>query len=349
MPNCCGVHLVGSIPLADAKTVFDALCENLSPWLKRMPDGETGGRSQWIRWQRQMLEQHPAMEVDPTIPPQEFRHHDGQLFRTASMLRFRPGTCAEAITFETGYAEAAITSYAIFHKLKDAGKISDAVRFQVCLPTPMATAYMDIGHPSRADFLKVYERSLLRAVRQIVAAIPPADLAIQWDTCQEVLVLEGYFKDRPETFEEDIAAELARLGNCVPVGVDCGYHLCYGSPQDKYLVLPRDAGTIREIIDAIVSGLTRPLNFIHLPVPRDRCDDAYFAPLRDLHLPPETDLYLGLIAENDGIGDLARIAAASKVVPAFGVATECGWGRKNPERVPALIAAHAMAVHANQR
>jgi hypothetical protein len=31
-----------------------------------------------------MLGQHPEMEVDPTTPPQDFRLHDGRLFRAAA-------------------------------------------------------------------------------------------------------------------------------------------------------------------------------------------------------------------------------------------------------------------------
>jgi hypothetical protein len=50
-------------------------------------------------------------------------------------------------------------------------------------------------------------------------------------------------------------------------------------------------------------------------------------------------VYLGLIHYADAAGDRARIAAAQKVVPRFGVATECGWGRTDPARVLALLAA----------
>jgi hypothetical protein len=47
--------------------------------------------------------------------------------------------------------------------------------------------------------------------------------------------------------------------------------------------------------------IARPINLIHMPVPRDRSDDAHFAPLRALKLRPETEIYLGLIHYNDGI------------------------------------------------
>ena len=90
--------------------------------------------------------------------------------------------------------------------------------------------------------------------------------------------------------------------------------------------------------------MRRRMDFLHLPVPKDRTDDAYFAPLRDLQLPAEAALYLGLIHHADAIGDRARIDAARKVVPHFGVATECGWGRTDPARVPGLLAAHRAAM-----
>ena len=44
-----------------------------------------------------------------------------------------------------------------------------------------------------------------------------------------------------------------------------------------------------------------PISSPHLPVPRNRTDEVYFAPLRTLRLHPETELYLGLVHYTDGI------------------------------------------------
>jgi hypothetical protein len=78
-----------------------------------------------------------------------------------------------------------------------------------------------------------------------------------------------------------------------------------------------------------------------MPVPRDRHDDPYFSPLRDLRLKSGTELYLGLIHLTDGIeGAKRRAAAAKRVVSDFGVATECGFGRRPPETIPELIRLH---------
>jgi len=37
------------------------------------------------------------------------------------------------------------------------------------------------------------------------------------------------------------------------------------------------------------------MDWMHMPTPRERSDDAYFAALKDLDLRPETRLYLGLV------------------------------------------------------
>ena len=340
MPHPTGVHLIGSVPLPDAETVFRTVATELGPWLARIPDGETGNRHRWIWWQRQMLEAHPAMERDTDTPPFELRQWDGALIRTTDWLRFRLGVDPATVSFDTGYATAARDSYAVFRRLRQAGSIPPGVRFQVCLPTPMASGYMYVSPAALAAYLPVYERALLTALGDIVAAIPPADLSIQWDVCQEVLVFEHYFPHRPATYRNDIFAQLGRLGDAVPAEAECGYHLCYGSPRDEHLVMPKDSAILVEIGNGLLACLHRRLDFLHLPVPADRSDDAYFEPLRALSLPRETALYLGLIHHADAAGDQARMAAARKVVPRFGIATECGWGRTDPQRVPALLAAH---------
>jgi hypothetical protein len=77
-------------------------------------------------------------------------------------------------------------------------------------------------------------------------------------------------------------------------------------------------------------------------VPRDRADFAYFSPMQQLRLPRGTELYLGVVHHTDGVdGSLRRMATARQVVSTFGVATECGFGRRPPETVPSLLRIHA--------
>lgn len=339
-----GIHLVGSVPLSDAETVFRTVGGALNPFLRRITDGETGQRGRWIWFQREMLLEHPDMEVDTDEPPYALYQWDGQLLRETPYVRFKPGVDPTSVEFSTGYAEAALESFDLYARLQDDGVIGRDTMFQVSLPTPMATAYMYVSPDARGDYIPVYERSLLSALGEIVASVPHDKLSVQWDVCQEVLIFEDYFPHRPDDYKAQIFAELGRLGNAVPEAVDLGYHLCYGSPRDEHLVMPQDMGILVEIANGISANLERRPDFIHMPVPQDRSDAVYFRPLRGLEIPDDTELMLGLIHYDDEDGDCARMDTALRFLPSFSVATECGWGRTDPNRVPGLLVSHRLAV-----
>jgi hypothetical protein len=75
-----------------------------------------------------------------------------------------------------------------------------------------------------------------------------------------------------------------------------------------------------------------------MPVPRDRDDAAYYEPLGDLRLRPETELYLGLAHRSDGVeGTRRRIATAVQFSPPFGVSTECGLKWRPPDTIAEML------------
>jgi hypothetical protein len=63
------LYFVGSIPLKSSEDVFRQISKEVGPFLRRIPDGETGERTLWIKFQQKRLLEHPAIEVDPTQPP----------------------------------------------------------------------------------------------------------------------------------------------------------------------------------------------------------------------------------------------------------------------------------------
>ncbi len=340
------LHLIGSIPLATSEEVFRTLARELGPHLGRMPDGETGERSRWVYFQGVMLRAHPDMEIDPTVPPYPFVQWDGKVVREIQQVRFKPGIDPATVLFETGYDKAAIASYDVFRRLRDGGEIARGTRFQVSLPTPHSSGYLYVSGPARQAYFDVYERSLKAALANIVKAIPPADLTIQWDVCQEVLAFEGYFKDRPADYKKQTFDMLGRLGDGVPAGIELGYHLCYGSPADEHLVQPKDAAVLVEMMEGIAAATKRPIDFLHIPVPKDRTDEAFYAPLKAWKRPAGTELYLGLLHHADAAGDKARVAVAKKFIDDFGLSAECGWGRTEPGRLPGLLTGHRVAAEA---
>lgn len=340
------LHLIGSIPLESSEQVFRTLARELGPWLRRFPDGETGERSRWVYFQGQMLRAHPDMEIDPTVPPYPFVQWDGKVIREINQVRFKPAVDPHKVRFQTGYDKAALASWQVFSRLRDAGTIGKGTRFQVSLPTPHSSGYLYVSGPARQTYFRVYERALLAALADIVEAIPAADLSIQWDVCQEMLAFEGYFKDRPADYRKQTFEMLGRLGDAVPTTVELGYHLCYGSPQDEHLVQPKDSGLLVGMMEGIATAARRAIDFFHIPVPKNRTDDAYFAPLARWKRPVGTALYLGLLHHDDAAGDRARIAEAQRHISDFGLSAECGWGRTQPGRLPGLLAGHRSAAEA---
>lgn len=340
------LHLIGSIPLGTTEEVFRTLSKELGPWLHCMPDGETGERSRWVFFQRQMLLDSGTMEIDPTVPPYKFIQWDGKVVRENQQLRFKAGTDTSKVNFDTGYDKAALASWEIFKRLRESGAVPQGMRFQVSLPTPFASGYLYVSGPTREAYYPVYERSLKNALANIVKSIPAKDLAIQWDVCQEVLAFENYFVDTPPNYKTQMFDTLGRLGDAVPASVEMGYHLCYGSPLDEHLVQPKDSAILVEMLNGIAAATKRRIDFFHIPVPKERTDDAYYAPLKGWKRPQDTKLYLGLLHHNDDTGDRARVTVARKYVQDFGLSAECGWGRTVPGRLPLLLKGHRVAAEA---
>jgi ubiquinone/menaquinone biosynthesis C-methylase UbiE len=326
-----GVHLVGSIPLGSAEEVFRSVAGAIGDRIRRLPDGETGARSDWIVWQYPLFSSRPQFEMGQP---------GASSYRALPQLRLRTGTDASGLAFEElGYASAAIASYATFARLKRDGAIPPACRFLVSLPTPLAPVSAFVALEDQADLEPVYEAQMRAEVERILAAIPADQLAIQWDARYEFAMLEGAIAVWFDDVEAGVVERLLGLGGLVPAGVELGYHLCYGDDEHGHFAEPEDARKLVAVANALAE-LERPLDWIHLPVPAERGDDAYFAPLAELRLPAETELYLGLIHAGDTGGSRRRIAAAREHVQGFGIATECGWGRGGAAAVAGLLELH---------
>jgi len=328
-----GVHLVGSVPLSSPDEVFRTVAASLGDRLRRIPDGETGPRSDWIVWQYPVLSALPQFEVGPPGPDH---------YRALPRLRLRAGERATGVRLESlGYAQAAIASYRVFARLKRDGVVPRTCRLQVSLPTPLAPISAFVATEDQAALEPIYEARMLEELNEILDAIPHEQLAVQWDTNVELGMLEGVFPVWFSDIRAGILERLLRLSRHVAPDVELGFHLCYGAAQLKQFQAPADASKLVQIANALTSAIDRPLSWIHMPVPRERDDEAYFEPLGDLRLRPETQLFLGLVHLTDGAeGARRRIQAALHFVRDFGIATECGWGRRAPQTIPALVELH---------
>ena len=337
------IFFVGSIPMASAHEVFEAIGTTFGTAVRRIPDGETGNRLGWLEWQEPFLARNKLLEA--TASEGDWRNATApDKWKHKKWFRLRADASARDVDLgDIGYAQNAKTSYAEFARLKRQGEIPAGTRFMVAIPSPFNLVNHYFAPDERAALEPAYEAALLREVDAIAAAVPAEDLAIQWDCAHDMQAYDGEARKPwfPDT-ERGIEQRLTRIGQHVPAGVELGYHFCYGSFGGRHFVEPTDMGAMVRLANALSAGVMRPIGWIHMPVPIERSDDAYFAPLAALRLKPGTRLYLGLIHDKDGVaGTMRRVRAAERYVTGFGIATECGFGRRPPESVRALVDLHA--------
>jgi len=336
------VYLVGSVPMGSAAAVFETVSAALGPRIKRLPDGETGPRGDWITWLEPVFADNSAFQKSGEF----FRVHASGTGRERYALK--RGFAPIDVRFDNlFYADIAKASYAEFKRLKDAGKIAAGTKFQVDLVPAHSVIWLFLVDALHAPIDPLYNDAVKREIDKICAAIPHQELAIQFDVASAVFArlerneASSYGRTKAET-QATFSDIVVDLGNSVPRDVDLLYHLCYGDSNHRHVVEPTDMTDMVEFANRLSRNIKRPIELIHMPVPRNRADDAYFAPLNALKLRPETELCLGLVHHTDGIeGTKRRLATAKKYVSNFSIATECGFGRRDPRTIPELLSIHA--------
>jgi hypothetical protein len=341
MPGSTGsVLLVGSVPLDSAEEVFRTSAAALGSHLKMFPDGEVGARKSWIQCQAIFVfDPHPLIECirRPRSPDGLSREYDDNW-----TFRLKPGV--DQLDFpDLKYAQWAADSYQVFRELRQQGVVPEDARFQVSLPTPLGgcAAFFDQPH-DREIVYGAYETAMIREVGAICRQIPPDELALQWDVCVEVLeVAAGLPQLLPGDPWTRTATQFGRISAAIPSPVMLGFHFCYGDLAHHHLVEPTDLSLSVRMANLAISSAKCRVDWIHMPVPLKRNDDAYFAPLRDLKS-EGARVFLGLIHLHDGTeGSLKRVESARRYLRDFGVATECGLGRRSRDTLPEVLRIHS--------
>ena len=176
------VHLVGSIGLDNVPEIFRTLGKGLGRRLKRVPDGEVGGRRLWVSWQYPLFRANPFLAATDIARP-----------RTGFLeLKIADDVDPKDIVFgELGYAREARASYLDFLKAKERRELPPDVRFQVCLPTPLAVVNSFCRTQDGVLIEQAYEKAMIAEVAAVCEAIPHQDLCLQWDICIEMVFWDG--------------------------------------------------------------------------------------------------------------------------------------------------------------
>jgi hypothetical protein len=101
--------------------------------------------------------------------------------------------------------------------------------------------------------------------------------------------------------EAGVIERLAIHCRAVPPEVELGVPLRYGSYGNRHCKEPDNTENKVRVRNALAAALTRRIDWVHMPVPRNRVDDGHYIPLRRLELRPRSELYLGLVHRVDGV------------------------------------------------
>jgi hypothetical protein len=321
--------LVGSLPVDSTENAFQAGAEYFGDLVFALPDGETGLRARWVSYERDgIIRDNPdVVVVEETTSPTGFARHAYETPR----LAVRAGV--EVLHWDRWpRIDDAIDAYAIFTRLRADGVIPEGLRFQVGLPFPESAL-----NAFKVDFARDYPKAAAgfeelvgRELGRLVDAIPPDDLAIQWDVAYETKDIEGVIAWTQGDAWERFAGPVTRLTSLIPDEVLVGYHLCYGTFPEWPMYEAQDMTVVVRMANFAVASSGRPVDWVHMAGPRylRSEDERFFAPLAHLDA-PDTRVFLGIVLPVDGIpGVRRRAATASKYLKDFGVALYCGMGRQ---------------------
>lgn len=222
--------MVGSVPLPNTETVLRQCSAAMPGRLKRIPDGETGSRNYFTMFQAHVFAASPTLLTlfvnnapvkSGSFTPEEVDAGIEKLKQSGPL--------------ETGYDDAAIESYGVFKKMREAGVISKEMRFQVGIPTTPSVIMPFIQAPFRAKTEPLYEEALFRAIRKVQDTIPHEDLAIQIDVALDTAFWEGseifkpWFGDGDhEKTKHYMVDYIVRMIGQIDQDVEVGLHNCYG-------------------------------------------------------------------------------------------------------------------------
>jgi hypothetical protein len=185
------VHFNGGVNLADTDTVLREIASRVATGVHRIPDGETGDRQHLITFQIEKFWQTRGIE-------RASAQDQTQGYRPRPKVRLAASADPSRLQWPNlGYADAYSNSFESFRRMRDAGTIGGDVRFQVQYPTPLAAINAWFVAEDQPQVEPSYERALFSDLQSLLARLPHADIAVQWDVAVEIAILESAFEAAP--------------------------------------------------------------------------------------------------------------------------------------------------------
>ena len=248
------VYLVGSVPMASATEVFETVSAALGTRIKRLPDGETGERGDWISWLEPVFSEHPPFRKSGEF----FRVHATGTGRERYALK--PGVDAA----RRALRQSVLRRYrqAVLCRLQATERCRKDSRRHEIPGRSGAGAFGDLAVPGRLACMPRSIRSTMTRSSARSTRSPRPFRTMNWRSSStsppRCLRALNATRRRATAAPRRRCRRSSRhilvdLGNRVPGDIDLLYHLCYGDSGHKHVVEPTDMNDMVEFANRVVA------------------------------------------------------------------------------------------------
>jgi hypothetical protein len=326
MPTTREAHLVGSLPGPTADVAMAFALDTLGPFLRSLPDGETGERRNWIISVIEGLRSHPDLELR--------KAGDWSDYDKTPQLKIRKGHRLYGASLDFGHVDAVSQSFPQFEAARSAAGRAE-LAFQQGVPGDFDLAMFTLGPLGALRHRKPFTEATLREIRDVARITGPGTL-FQIEIPVELVLLAKAPAPARSGLARLLAKSVTGLAAAAPEGTQFAVHLCLGDMNNRAFGTMSDVGPLVLLSNAITRTwpVGRPLVLVHAPFaaadhPATTNPDFY-APLRKLELPPTTRFAAGFAHESQTLNDQRTIRTiiddllAREVV----ISSACGMGRR---------------------
>jgi hypothetical protein len=319
-------HLVGSLPGPTPAAAMTTALQILGPHLRTLPDGETGERRNWIISIVEGLREHPDLELRK---PGDWSDYD-----KTPVMKVRRGRTLYGASLNFGHVEAVRESLPEFEQAK-AGAGRPDLEFQEGVPGDFDLAMFTLGPVGALRHRRPFTEATLAEIRE-VKAITGSGTLFQIEVPAELVLLAKAPRAARPALARLLAKPVVELASAAPAGTRFGVHLCLGDMNNRAFGTMSDVSPLVLLANAILRGWPdgRRLDILHAPfAAADRpatTEPAYYAPLRDLHLPATVRFAAGFAHEAQSLADQRTIRSVidGLLGREVAIAAACGLGRR---------------------
>lgn len=328
-------HLLGSLPGATPAAAMTTALEVLGPYLRSLPDGETGQRRNWIIPIVEGLRDHPDLELR--------KQGDWSDYDRIPQLRVRRGRRLYGAALDFGHLDAVRDSFPAFEKaVATAGRPDLA--FQEGVPGDFDLAMFALGPLGALRQRRAFTEASLAEIRDVAALTGPATL-FQIEVPAELVLLAKAPPAARPALAKLLARGIAALASGTAEGTRFAVHLCLGDMNNRAFGTMTDVTPLVLLANAVLAAWPagRPLEVLHAPFAAAdspaTTDEAFYRPLRSLALPATVRFAAGFAHESQPVADQRgiRTIIEDHLHREVVISAACGLGRRTDDAARAVL------------